>query len=362
MKRTLILTLAAALAACPLTGCSGQPAAGNGSELSPSDASFSEEPQSEAADPPSEGPSGEADELSSEDTQQASGQSTSIFQPFDTSGTIEETTLVDNEYFTLVANGLSYKNNNAVLSVTVTNNSDIPITVMSNTLAYSCNYINDWMVTDGGMHCDVEPGATETDEMIFSTGTLMLYGIHGIGELGLGINADDDDYNEIFRDCVSLRTSLYDAYKSGELQSASFEDPILNLYGLTADYSSDDTLFDQGGVAVVSEKMVSKDDGSVLMLEVANNNDSLVGVQISDVFVNGELACEGTWVSGYLAANKKRMIDFDYSSLAAYRNSGDSEDEEDPSFGAIEATDFSISVVDGDMNTLVPPSEIKLAF
>ena len=60
--------------------------------------------------------------------------------PFNLDGVIEQTVLLDDDALTIVAEKLEYRNDMAYLTLSITNNTEGELDVMTSTLGYSANY------------------------------------------------------------------------------------------------------------------------------------------------------------------------------------------------------------------------------
>lgn len=150
LKYPLALVLAAVLtfSAVALAGCgSGSPSSGSGVTVK------------------------------SEDTSQGIDQDVSI----------EKTALIDIPEASVTADSVSFENDNLCVNLTLTNKTSKPIQVNAGTLGFSANYINNYMVSDGYLHEELEPNESTTEKISFSTAELRALGIQQIGEIGLGL-------------------------------------------------------------------------------------------------------------------------------------------------------------------------------
>ena len=69
--------------------------------------------------------------------------------PFNLDGVIERTVLLDDDALTIVAEKPEYRNDMAYLTLSITNNTEGELDVMTSTLGYSANYVNGCMMTAG---------------------------------------------------------------------------------------------------------------------------------------------------------------------------------------------------------------------
>lgn len=303
---------------------------------------------------PSESPSNANEATESEESGFA--QNTDRFR---VDGTIEETTLVDNDEIAVVAKDIEYRNDTAYLNIAITNKTKDPFTVLTNTLSYSGNYINDYMVSDGYLNCDVAPGATEEEELGFSFDGLEMYGMKGVGEIGLGLRVTDEDLKTLFQEIMPVKTSL-----NGDpsIKIGDFSDVIGNAenqakrgYAFTPASSIDQSI-EEAGIAVVSGAIVTnKENEKSLVLEVENRTNEVVNVVESEISLDGVLASEGRWSTTTVAPGKRAVIDTDLTYI--------SEHGDDPiDISSIKEVGLHLGLADANENTILDPSEVTVAF
>jgi len=237
-------------------------------------------------------------------------------EAFDTSYNIDETVLYDNNGVVIKALGITYDSYKVSLNVSMENNTDKKLDFTAETLGYSANAVNGYMIQDGWMSCDVEPGATETDEISFSTMQLQLYGINAIADIQVGFRVVDDDYDDFITGPLSVETALaskYDYEKSG-YKDAITGKALQYTYGYEVPYFSEDKIYSSNGVEIVSEcYMVNKDGDGILTFEVKNGSDQDITFMTKDITINDTLAYEGSWSYQTITKGKKMIIDIDAS-------------------------------------------------
>ncbi len=316
------------------------------------------------------GISGCSSQQSSGDANQGSAvkvKSQEGFSPLDTNISIEETTLMDIPEATVVANSLTFKNDNAYVEVTATNKTDTKISINAGTMGYSGNFVNNYMVTSGYLGLELEPLETKSDELYFNGSELHLLGIDKIGEIGLGLNVKYNEFGSgsvemnldgIAKDIASIRTSAYD---SVDMNTDTYQDSINNNLVLSATGASllafdGNGGFEQSGISVKSICLVkNKDEEVTFFLEIQNNNETTIMATAGDVSVNGVMAYEGLWTSETIAPGKTAIMDISLTNVTD--SISDQVDLNDVSTVGL---DFGAS--DAQSNTIVVPVELEFNF
>ncbi len=225
---------------------------------------------------------------------------------FKQTATIEETVLIDNDGLKVIANSLIYTDYWISVEVTIENNSDKDMTILSGTYGYGCNSVNGIMISDGYLNCDVKAGKKSREKISFDYDILLFYGINEIADIELGISAyDGDDY--IYYPTSMIKTSNYNSYNYTNINPYDF---IISKKGQTENkhsvkYSATNKLYDIDGVSIISELFIDdKYDNPMFILEVINKSSSQKEVSISDIEINGIMVCNGTWSSELINPGK----------------------------------------------------------
>ena len=220
---------------------------------------------------------------------------------FKTTATMEPTVLYEENDVKITATGLNYSNYYVELTVNVENNSTKNLTFLSGTLGYSANAINGIMTDDGYLNLDVSAGKKANDTIKFKINELQLFGISEIAEIQLSIEVQDDDYNRFYTGPMKISTSIADKYDFAKnsfatvMQNGVFE----YLAKSTIEYYTAVDMYDQEGIQIVSQGLVTNDAGErILMYEVVNNSEQFV------YFNSANLAINDLKIYGYTCGDK----------------------------------------------------------
>lgn len=242
------------------------------------------------------------------------------FEPrgFNKGATIEETVLVDENGVKITATELTYGNYAAELTLVIENNSGKDLSFIANSVGYSCNSINGYMVPEGYLNCDVAAGKKANDSISISYDTLMLYGIFEIADIEIGFDISDDDYNHTYTGPRTILTTAADDY---DYDTLVYRENIASKesqaeYDYSVPYFSNDTVYDESGLVIASQAVMENQDGeSILLLEVVNNSDTAVGVSTTNIDINGLRVCDSTWSYDTINPGKTAIVDIDLSSV-----------------------------------------------
>ena len=285
----LAVVLALTLAAC--TETSPAPTSSETPSISPSNTEAAEEPgTSDNTDP----------------------------QGFQRIATIEETVLFNESDVCITATGLNYSDYAVELTLLIENNSSKELSFVSNSIGYSCNSVNGYMIEDGYMLCDVAAGKKANETLHFDYDNLMLYGIFEIADIEIGFDISDEDYNHIYSGPCRIETSIaasYD-YETPHYREAIVSEATQNHFGYTVPYFSEDIMYEQGGLSVLSNGFIVNSDGEpALFLEVANTSPQAVTVKTSDIYLNGLGVYPFTWSSDTINPGKTAILDLELSAM-----------------------------------------------
>ena len=237
---------------------------------------------------------------------------------FNVDATLEETVMVDEGGVKITATGLTYTDYSVDLDLTIENNSGKTLSFVSGSLGYSCNSINGYMVNDGYLNCDVSDGKKANDSISFNYDTLMLYGIDEIADMEIGFSMTDEEYNTIYSGPRQLKTSAYDThnYSADHYQETITSHAAMSTYGYEMTCFSNDALYDENGVKLLSSGIMKNGDGeTVLLLELENTTDSMVYLSASDIGINGLVVNSSIWSNDAVNSGKRCIVEVLLSSV-----------------------------------------------
>lgn len=277
---------------------------------------------------------------------------------FDSSATIEETVLVDENNVKITATELKCTAYDVKLSLTIENNSDQDLSFYSGTSGYNCNSINGYMVDDGYLNADIAAGKKANETVSFSVDELILLGIRDIADIELGFSITDSSYNDYLQTGPrQLKTSVAESYDyEADTYRQAVEGGVLTAaLGFTLDCDSEETVYDQRGIRVRSQTLVTNSSGEqALLVEVENTSPDMVYVSVSDVSINGLGVQSGNWSTDWISAGKRRIIAMNLSSMLdeSYRAAFGLED--------VGQVAYTFEPKDSDRDTLVVPQTLTL--
>lgn len=251
-------------------------------------------------------------------------------EEFKTTGKISQTVLYDQNNVKITATDLVYNNYNAELKLNIENNTETDLSFRSATMAYSCNSVNGYMVDIGYLNCEVAAGKKANDTVKFSYDVLGRYGINEIADVEIGFNIDaadifDDKFEEIYTgSCVLETTSktFYDYSKSTFRNGVNGAD-FLEEYGRSVKLLSDEILYENSGVSVISEVIVTNDDGdTTLFLEVENGTSDQLEFRTRDISLNGLKLYGPNYSYDLLNPGKKRVVEISFANMIDARYLG----------------------------------------
>lgn len=237
---------------------------------------------------------------------------------FNKNASLDETIMVDEGGVKITAAGLKYTDYSVELELTIENNSGKDLSFVSGSMGYNCNAINGYMVKDGYLNCDVADGKKANDSISFSYDGLMLYGIHEIADIEIGFDMSDGEYNHTYSGPRQLKTSAFDThdYDKNYYQETITSRAAMNTYGYDISCFSQDSLYDENGVKVLSSGvMVNRDGETALLLELENTTSSMVYVATSNIAINGLVADSSTWSNDAISPGKYSIAAIELSSV-----------------------------------------------
>lgn len=253
----------------------------------------------------------DAAEETEETDVQESTESSEELPEFDQSAVIETTVILDQDSIKVTATALEYDDYSANLKLSLENNSDKTLTFSTNTLGFSGNSVNGFMIPDGYFNSEIAPGKKANETATFSYDYLQLFGINEIADIVLGIRVTDEDYNEtIYPDC-QVKTSIADSYTydNTSYQKAISSTAVQKALGFDSTYFTTDVLYDADDIQIVSEMLISnEDDEQMLLLEAVNSGTEMKNMVVAGLSVNGLTVYDGNWSSTTISSGKCGVI------------------------------------------------------
>lgn len=247
---------------------------------------------------------------------------------FDTTPTIEESVIYNENDIKITANNLTYTNRSAELKLTFENNTDKDLSFICGSVGYDIISVNEYMADDGYISCDVPAGESASDKMTFDISSLKAYGITCIADITTGFDISDDNYNSIYTGPLQIKTTAADSYDYSQnrymdiIKSGKFE----GEFDCTIDYVSDKTIYNNLDFQISSVAVSTNSDGiPILALEFANNSTERMHFKIKEVHINNNLVYESLWTSNSINSKKKFVEGINLSQLAE-KYEGDSND------------------------------------
>lgn len=235
-----------------------------------------------------------------------------------TTGSIEETVLLEDEGIKITATGLSYSDYDVKLNLTIENNTEQKLSFTSGILGNSCNSVNGYMIADGYLNADVAAGKKKNDSVSFSYNELLLYGITEIADIQVGFTVRNDDYDVVCQKLGQVQTSLaenYD-YETDTLKSMLESKVWEKLANCSIDYFSGEEVYNQDGIRIVSQTLITnRDNEKVALVEVVNDLQETVFSSVGDIYLNDLLVAPGTWNREAIAPGKRCIIEMTLESM-----------------------------------------------
>lgn len=226
------------------------------------------------------------------------------------SATIEETVLVDEQGVKITAKELTYTDYEANLKLLLENNSDRDLSFYAGTLGYSMNSINGYMVPDGYIGEDVAVGMQVNVDMSFSLDQLSIYGFKDIADIGLGFQISDENGDYLVTGPLAIKTSIADSY---DYSKDTFKDAMDGIVmpavlGAKIDYSAEDALYDDQGIKILNEYVVTNKNGEQsVFMEIQNSSDKNLYATATQAEVNGIL-CSSAAGHEMIVAGKRCVM------------------------------------------------------
>lgn len=277
---------------------------------------------------------------------------------FDTSYNVEETVLVDENDVKITATGLTYTNYSVEVNLLIENNSDKNLSFVTGSIGYSPNAVNGYML-GGYMNVDVAAGKKTNETISYNFNELAVYGITEIADLQLGFEIQDEEYEGFKTGPRQVKTAAADSYDyTVNTYAESVKGGIAeSIFDYEINYFADDVLYEQNGVSVVSQALMTNVDGEqAVFLEVANNSEEIVFVVGSNISLNGLIVSGNGWFNEMICPGMRKVIQLSLNSMI------DVEYLELLEISEIGNMTVNLELKDSNSNVIVEPQEISIVF
>ena len=232
--------------------------------------------------------------------------------PVGDDATIEETVLVDEKDVKITATGISYSDYDVEISLIIENNSDQELSFLTGSMSHSINSVNGYMISDGYVNADVSAGKKSNEKMSISRRELALVGITQIADIEISFLIEDEDNDEyLVTKPAQIKTSAFDSHDySKDYYLQALSDGTFGAdYDVTIDSLSEEKLFDDSGISLVSQAYVTNSsDETMLMLEFENTSDQQIYVGVKNISVSGLNVYSSLWASQTITPGKRGII------------------------------------------------------
>lgn len=272
------------------------------------------------------------------------------------SGSIQETVLLDEGGAKITATELISNDYITKVKLNIENNSDRTLEFISGSNRYSCNSVNDYMISDGYFHCELPAGKKKTEEVGFDSSLITMFGIKDIADINIGVKVTADD-DVIFQGPLNIRTSIangYD-YSQDSFQKAMNDKAVKNTLRISTDTFEKGEFYNNYGVKMISKALMKNKDGSyMLMMEFENTSSDSVYVAYQDIAVNGIIAKSGRWSNDMLLPHKKVVEFLRLDSVI------EEEAKNILEIDSIGQVDVDIALLDADYEKMAMPETISI--
>jgi hypothetical protein len=237
---------------------------------------------------------------------------------FDTSATIENTILYNENGLVITATGLTYNYYYAEIKLQFENNTDYDYQFISSSNGYHCNSVNGIMTPgEGYVNCTVKSGSTAYDTARFQFSSLKRLGITCLADIELAFDITNNS-EQIYSQPIAINTSLSNMYDYSKNHYQQFvEDGTLEgMLGVELLFYETEERYSQDGIKVISNALLENEDGDVILLvEAENTSNKPVNIFVKDISVDNFLIYSYNCDDTTIAPGKRCVLDVNISKL-----------------------------------------------
>ncbi|MCR5324326.1 MAG: zinc ribbon domain-containing protein [Lachnospiraceae bacterium] len=278
---------------------------------------------------------------------------TSVY--FNKKNGIEEALVYDNNGVRITTQQIKYNNHEIQLELLFENTGSESKQITAGTAGCPLNAINGFMIPGGYINCELYPGQESVEVASYSYQELMLAGVKRISEIDMAFEIDGEN-GSLYTEPILIKTKSGNRHrqkKSG--YSKALNNKVLQgAYGYSVNYMSTKEIYNENGISIISETLMTNKDGErTLLLEVRNNTESVIGVRSRDIKLNGSMAYEYMWDGTGVLPGCTGVMSLSLDNIIEYGEwTGNKDDIKD-----IEVT---IEVRDSNGNDIGIPTEVRI--
>ena len=232
--------------------------------------------------------------------------------------TIEPTVLVDRDGILITATELECKGIKGELKLDIENNSDKDISIISGSMGFNQNAINNYMTNECYINVDVAEGKKAKETITVGSRSNAYMDFTDIASITLAFQVDDDDDTLFYSEPVEIKTSSFDSYDftDNPFTRGIRDEDIQKSLGYEVKDFKEGELFSLDGL-IINDYAVLRKEGKEngVFMEVENTNDSMMVLGVSRLQVNGVDVYYGNWTSKAILPHKKSIIDVDVDTI-----------------------------------------------
>lgn len=277
---------------------------------------------------------------------------------FDTSYDIEETVLVDENDVKITATGLTYTDYEVQVNVLLENNSDKNLSFYTGSYGEGTNAVNGY-VLGGYMDEDVAAGSNINAIISYSIEDLQRHGMTEIADFLFAFTIEDEDGESFETSLTQVKTKAAEDYDySVSTYAQAVKNGIVeSIYDCEVNYVAEDVLYEQNGVRVVSQTLLTDTNGlQEVFLEVVNDSEETVWVALSNTAINGLLVDSRDKYGDIVYPGTRRVITIPVYLMI------NSEFSEYLGISEIGNMTVNLELSDADDEAIANPQEIEIVF
>lgn len=232
--------------------------------------------------------------------------------------TIEPTVLVDQDGILITATELECEGIKGELKLDIENNSDKDVSIISGSMGFNQNAINNYMTNECYINVDVASGKKAKETITIGSRSNAYMDFTDIASITLAFQVDDDDDTLFYSEPVEIKTSSFDSYDftDNPFTRGIRDKDIQKSLGYEVKDFKEGELFSLDGLVIHNYAILTKEDKeNGVFMEVENTNDSVMVLGVSRLKVNGVDVYYGNWVSKAILPHKKCVIDIDVDAI-----------------------------------------------
>ena len=262
-----------------------------------------------------------------------------LVKEFDRTSKIENGVLFEQNGVKIESEEITFDSNNLTLNVKITNNTNGLLEFSCGSAAYHVNSINDVMISDGFLSCEVDENSSISECIEFDIEELVMQGFSNVCEIEIGFWVTGEHIDNFETGVLKLKTNQNTNCEESAFQKIVNDGIFSKMTGCKIEYISRETIYSDDNLGFnIDFGMIIRDKEDKLQgcIEITNQTNDEIVAWVKELKINDILVKENSLFVESINDGKRCVVMFD---ITEYIN----EYEDNSQLSLIDKLEFTMS-------------------